>query len=275
MTEQTMANEPDGDADTTSDRDYEGEARAVGWKPEAEFKGKPGRWKTAEDFIHLREESLPLMQSLLAEKDKEYNDRLAGLEKAANSALAAAQSQHDKTVTDLQGQLRYFASQGDLNSYDRANAQLTEAVKAAPQIAPVASEKEQADEKFARDNPWYGVDKKLTSFAMGESMRLLQESPSMTIAANRRMTAEAVRQEFPEKFQGNRLDPDSPSHARVDGGSAFPSGPRSNRKGGDSLPSEVKAIGQKFVTQGLFKTLDDYAKEYYAGIDSDGGRRRA
>lgn len=273
-----MAKEPDDtttEDTSTNDRDYEAEARAVGWKPEAEFKGKAGRWKTAEDFIHAREEALPVMKSLLREQEKEYGERLAGIEKAANSALTAAQANSDKIIADLQGQLRYYASKGDLNSYDRANAQLAEAVKAAPQTIPIASEKEQADEKFARDNPWYGVDKKLTSFAMGESMRLLQENPGMTIAANRRLTAEAVRQEFPEKFQGNRVDPDSPSHARVDGGSVFPSGPRSNRKGGDSLPSEIKAIGQRFVTQGLFKNLDDYAKEYYNGIESDGARRRA
>ena len=49
----------------------------------------------------------------------------------------------------------------------------------------------------------------------------------------------------------------------VEGGSrvSASSGPRS--KGASDLPADVRKAGERFVSQGLYKNLSEYARDYY------------
>jgi len=47
-------------AEAAPERDFEQEARVMGWRPKDEYDGPPGAWKDAQDFIEFRETNLGL-----------------------------------------------------------------------------------------------------------------------------------------------------------------------------------------------------------------------
>jgi hypothetical protein len=68
-----------------------------------------------------------------------------------------------------------------------------------------------------------------------------------------------VREHFPEYFSDQ---PQRPQFSKVDGGGLGAIGKRG--KGPDDLPSEARKVGQDFVSEGIFKSLDEYAASYFA-----------
>lgn len=239
--------------DAADDRDYESEARAVGWKPEAEFKGKPGRWKPADEFMRSREEVRAVM-------DAEYSKRLDGIERAANAAVEASRKQSEATIAELQNQVRWYASKGDLPNFDAANAKLANAQAAVASIP--ANGNTDIEAMFRADNPWYGEDEDLTDAAVAFSQARRMSHPQEANEVNLRETARKVKRMFPDKFK-------SPAQRQspVDGGSSVPSAaPRRNGKGYSAMPSEAKAAADKYVKMGLYKTGDDYAAVYFSEL---------
>lgn len=249
---------------TDADRDYESEARAVGWKPEADFKGKPGRWKDAESFIHAREEQMPILQSLIAAKDKDFETRIARTERAAQAAIDASRKQSQATIDELNNQVRWYASKGDLANFDAANAKLNEARAAAASV-PAEGDTD-IDAMFRADNPWYGGDgdEELTNAAVAFSRSRRIDHPQEANEVNLRETARMVKRMFPDKFK-----PAAQRQSAVDGGSSVPSAGARRSGGYSSLPSEAKAAADKFVRQGLFKTGDEYAKVYFSEMSKE------
>lgn len=250
------------DDEVEAPRDYEADARKQGWKPKDEFKGPEGRWKDAETFVLDSEENLHVVKSVLASERKENADRLNRIEKATSLALERLNKEHDTKVQEMEGQLRYYASKGDLAGYDQVNAKLTEVKADAPRVE---GNIETPDDVFARDNPWYGEDGDLamTGFAEKFSQRLNKSNPTLALDENLKRTKDAVMKEFPHKFAKGEV---RRTFAAVDPGSSFPSAGR--RQGGgksaSDLPSDIKTIGERFVRQGLFKSLDEYAKDYFS-----------
>lgn len=267
MTEQATAGEAAEVAPETTteeevvERDYEADARKYGWRPKEEFKGPKDRWKDAETFVRDSEENLHVVRSVLDSERKEHAERLARVERAATAAYETAKRNFDQKTAELENQLRYFASKGDLSSFDQVNKQLKDFTSNAPQLPEAVGRT--PDEIFQADNPWYGADLAMTGYAEKYSQRLASTSPGLGLEENLRQTKAAVMQEFPHKFANGSPRGKFPA---VDAGSSFPSAGRKNgnRKTGADLPSDVRSIGERFVKQGLFKSLDEYATDYFS-----------
>lgn len=249
------------DDDTPEPRDYEADARSHGWKPEAEFKGPKDRWKDAETFVRDQEENLAVIRNELAKERKESADRIARVERVANATLERQQRDQQMRIDALQSQVDGYARAGDGINYDRAKALLTQVQNDAP-TAP-APQTETPDAIFQRDNAWYGEDLAMTAYAEKFSQRLAQRG-GLTLDDNLKQTAEAVKKEFPHKFA--KGEPRK-QFATVDAGSVFPSGGRRSSKGYESLPADVKAVADRYVAKGWFKSGDEYAKDYYAEVN--------
>ena len=54
--------EEDGEDDDPPEITLEQRARAMGWKPLAEYRGDPRRWTDAAEFIRKGEEELPVLR---------------------------------------------------------------------------------------------------------------------------------------------------------------------------------------------------------------------
>lgn len=250
--------------------DHEAKARELGWKPETEWKGdKPSKFYTAEEWLDRSETLIPVLNKRLAKQEEDFAKRLARIEKVNDRTLKAAESAHKKELAELANAARWAASQGDLNAYDAYTAQFDEAKKNGPGLsdmeptAPLSEEamKEavrSADAKFAKENPWYGKDFKMTKEAEEYSTFLANNDPNLSIEDNRRRTAEYVREQYPAKFSGTK---GANSYAPVDGGGAF-NGPAKDPLA--KLPAEArqqaKSDMQKYPK--IYPTPDAWVKAY-------------
>jgi ABC-type branched-subunit amino acid transport system ATPase component len=87
---------------------------------------------------------------------------------------------------------------------------------------------------------------------------------NLSVEDNLRETEKYIRQKFPEKFgeTPRQNTYQQPHAAQVEGGQR--GGANGSARGVNDLPPEAKQAGNKFVTQGLYKDLKEYAADYWA-----------
>lgn len=257
------------------ERDWEGEARDMGWVPEGEWKGdrKPAKFFSAQEFVERGETVIPILKSRLQERDerlerleKDFNDRVARIERTSKSALDKQKARYEAEKEDLRKQMRAAASDGDVEKFDElaARADRLDKEAAEPEIDDEPQERS-VDDEFTERNDWYNVDDDMTAFAQGYSQRLMGTNPNMSRSEMFKKVEAKVKETFPEKFGTQRKPQPRNGHAAVDGGSDAPAAPGNRGNLAAKLPSEARTAGQGFVKEGLFKNLEEYAKEYFNG----------
>jgi hypothetical protein len=122
----------------------EDEARRQGWRPLAEYRGKPGGWVDAKTFIERGKNYLPFVQKELRET-KEANGRMASemeglrtevastraeLQKLLDFSRRANQAGYDRAVKDLKAQQREAAAAGDVGKFDEIGVQIDQMAEA-------------------------------------------------------------------------------------------------------------------------------------------------
>src|ERR1700679_3767740 len=71
------------DPTTAAGDDVEEQARALGWKPEEEFDGNPGKWTDAEAFLELHSKNNGALRKALAAQAKQLEvlqKQMAGMD---------------------------------------------------------------------------------------------------------------------------------------------------------------------------------------------------
>lgn len=256
-------------------RDWENEARASGWVPEAEFKGdkKPAKFLSAEEFVRRGEEIAPFIKrenaKLKAEKekqDREFQERLARIERMSSESIKRLQEQHKAELDRIKAQKREAAAAGDVAKFDKLEEQQAELEKQAPKADPAPEKSGEPPELVAwkKDNAWFETDEDMQAYAYGISQKLAEANPSITLAENLRQTAERVKKAFPGKFEQTKPAQPAPAangHAAVDGGSLFPA-PKGKDSSFSKLPAEAQAQAKKDVAAGLYKDVEAWAKVY-------------
>lgn len=267
-----------GSGDTSPpERNYETEARDMGWVPEGEFKGdkKPLKFLDAKEFVERGESVLPFVQrenkrlkDEIAKKDKDYEDRFTRLTKATEATLKKQRDDHDRQLATLATQREAALDKGDGAEVRKIEKQITDHKANAPQVEDIV-EKPKADAPADNEavlatwqdtNKWYGADDTLTEAAIGISQRLLLKNPNITMAENLRQTDVAMKERFPLRFGGTS---GANAHAPVDSG-GDPKPPEGNSKTPlfDKLPKEAKALADQAVKDGVYKTKEEWARVY-------------
>src|SRR5580698_4034130 len=96
------------------DATVESRAREMGWKPLAEYRGPPGKWQPAADFIARGENILPIVRDQnrrLTEKVGKLEGEIAGLRLNAEEQLKALK------------EMREMGQRANQAGYDRAMAE--------------------------------------------------------------------------------------------------------------------------------------------------------
>lgn len=275
MTEENTAVVADDAApeDKTPARDYEAEARAQGWVPEAEFKGdkKPAQFLDAETFVRRGEELTPFirkenskLKQELSETKAEFAKRLERIERAEKKAFEAAESRHKAEIERIRSDMRAAVEAGDTKEFDRLDKMKDGLEKAAPKMEEPAKQTPEQEfeakrDKWIGENPWFNTDFDLRKFTMEYSEFYGSANPAKSFEEVMKVTRDEVEKRFPEKFGGKKPN----GHAAVDGGSDFSGVFKGNGKSEADLPAEARAAGERFVKQGLYKDLKAYAKEYF------------
>ncbi len=261
--------------------DVEVRARAMGWVPQDEFKGPPEKWKAADQFVQvaddnprvLRERNEALAKRLedlerkAQEQERSYQANLKAIDRMSTVAL---QRQREQLVSAYDAAMRDAASSADVARFDqltrdkaeqvaRFDAQVREAVKVEPP-APQQDVPREVQE-FVQRNTWFSADQALNMAAQSIHMDLNRSQPGLTLAQNLSETERRVKMMFPEKF-GIRPQAAAQYGAVDPGGGRLPA--QSGKKGVNELPADAKIQAERFVKQGLYKNVAEYAADYWS-----------
>lgn len=274
-------------------RDFEGEAREMGWVPKDDFHEEPEKWIDAEEFVKRGEQVLPILRANNRKLKQEVLTKEAALatlqQTVANQekALKALKKGYDEQVKhqveeakrELTAQLKQAKKDGDVDAEVDLQERL-DTLKATERTAKEEAREESPEseiqtriapqfKKWNEENPWFGDDSNPTNrkrsrelIRIGEELRSKGETSAGFPFLDRCL-------EILEERESKRSAVRTPS--KVEGGSA-----RSTNKSGrafDSLSKEAKAAchsdTETFVGPGkMFKTVGEW-EDHYASLLGD------
>lgn len=264
---------PSGASD--SGGDVEARARAQGWRPQEEFGGPPERWKPADEFLARADSEMPVLRERLdamtrrvASQEKDFADQVRRMERMNAIAL---QKQAEQIEAAARARARHAAEIGDVGAVDAAfkvrDAQMDELRETAREVMPEPQKPQQQSpapppevEQWVKANPWFMQSKQLNEAARDYHQYLLQKQPGLPIAENLRRTREAMRRQFPAYFDDASTEESAPRGSPVEGGTSQ----RARQGLANRLPPAARESGSRYVREGLFKNLEEYARDYFA-----------
>ena len=274
--------------ETRDTSDVETRARAQGWVPKEEFRGPAEKWRDAESFVKRGEEELPILrerartmerkladlETKLSRQDQEYKGNLTNLERMTGLALTR---QREQIVGSYEAAMREAASTGDITRYDQLRRDMGESVqrfdhqyrtvrdeRPQPQAQQTPPDVQTAVSEFRSRNAWFESDPALNMEAQAIHIALNRDRPEMSIQDNLTEVERVIKSRYPQRFGIAQPKPTAPVNAVESGASGRVASSMSRGKGAADLPGDARAQGEKFVNQGLFKELSEYAREYFA-----------
>ena len=241
---------PPDDAPDAAEFAVEARAREMGWKPLAEYRGPPGKWQPAPDFIARGENILPIVRDQnrrLTERVGKLEGEIAGLRVSGEEQLRiikdlrdmgqrANQAGYDRAMAEIKAKQRQAVEAGNTEAYDQLveQAEALAGSRPAPAESPPVSTAEPAArpvapptltptvQAFIRENPWFNTDKLLSDTMVGFHQEVLKERQveqatlNADPALDRELLEEAkakVVEKYPERF-GVPPAPRDPAPAR-------------------------------------------------------------
>lgn len=269
----------EGGHDTPSDT--EARARAMGWRPKDEFRGPEEKWRSAEEFVKRGEDELPILRERLKDTTRRLSEieakSAADLAKVERMAIAAVQRQRAELDAQYQAAMRHAVANADTERYDQLSRDRVAAVqKFDAQIAEANQPRRGSTnppqvqatvDSWVQQNAWFDRDPTLNTVACAALSDFEKEAPGRSLEENLKLVSSYVRDKFPEKFGARpaqqRATASAAQPGAVEGGNRYASSSGPRAKGAGDLPADVRKVGEKFVAQGLYKNLTEYAKDYF------------
>lgn len=276
------------DAPAREPSDTEARARAMGWVPKEEFRGPADNWRDADEFVRRGEEELPVARERLKETTRKVADlerklretaethqrSIAQLERMSTRALdiqrqqihasyeAAKRDAVSMADTDRYAQLVRDQQQA-LQQHDEQTHQAVVQPQRQPNPngpPPLSPTDEATVNGWIEKNRWFQADEEMNLVAQRYHVKLGRERPGLSLEENLRETESYIRQRYPDKFGSTQR---TTTAAAVEGGTRLAT-PTSRAKGANELPADARRQGEKFVKEGLFKDINEYAKDYWS-----------
>lgn len=289
----------DGEPVSVEDR-----ARAMGWKPKAEYRGDPRRWTDAEEFIAHGEAELPIlrdqsrrMSEKLARAEGELNtlrntvsEQTMAIQDAMKLAQRADERGYQRGIAELKAKQREAVAIGDMEAYDQTEQQIQAAereraiVETPAPVAPAPQpEPEPEVQQFVAANPWFEA-KPILKRAMIDAHSAIVQSEGIAkgralVDQFERAKAEVV-DAFPQYFP-TEGDDDEPRRARPRlraAGTLEPSGVVPMRRRGASPFDRIEDMNERKEAKDAYDRMvrlnntDMTAEEYislYTGEQQD------
>ncbi|QDP48385.1 MAG: hypothetical protein Tp118SUR00d2C21406231_1 [Prokaryotic dsDNA virus sp.] len=246
------------------DEASENEARKYGWRPKEGFDKDPAGWVDAKRFLELPSTQKKMVQDELRQVKAETEKRMERLEranrKAMEAALATQKSAYENELKQLRAAQRRAVEEGDTDRYDALERREQDLLKSPPAIEADTDDAAPGADPFVEEYRAKPEGAWINDPILREHGRVaIETAPGMKGKSAKEQIAYAetqVRKYFPHMFETQP----KPRAAKVDGGGL--AGGRSSG-GASKLPPEAIKAGKDFVTQGYFKSLDEYAKAYF------------
>jgi hypothetical protein len=120
-----------------ADSAVEARAREMGWKPLAEFRGPPGKWKPADEFVSRGEEILPILRDQFRRQGEELTalkgqfgqlqisarEQLQVIKELRDMSRKADQRGYDRAMADIKAKKSAAVAAGDTAAYQQFDEQ--------------------------------------------------------------------------------------------------------------------------------------------------------
>lgn len=242
----------------------EEEAKKYGWRAKEAFDKDQAGWVDAKRFLELPSTQLKQARDERREATREMEERLrrqdAMAKLAMDKALEIERANHARELAEVQAQRRNAAEIGDMAAFDKLATAETEALKRTMAPEPIREPEPAQEDAVKRTLDEYTAKNEWARdpYLWSQAVHVVNVAPHMLgKPVNEQLAfAEArMRELFPHKFpQAVQKQVIS----RVDGGGLG----GQSRAASSDLPPEAQAAGAEFVKQGIFKSMEDYAKAY-------------
>lgn len=248
----TVAEEPQA-APANDERDFEAEARVMGWKPEEEFaegERRPREFRDAEAFVRAAEEKAGLQKQTISH----LKEKVSFLERAVKKLTKMEQNAYSNALADIRAQMEDAVNAGDVEGFRALDKKADKIREDMRDDAPAHGE-DPAEQVLAfRDtNPWYDkgalasateVEVEARLYADRVADRWIAQGKPQTMPPSQFYAelAEEVNNRFPMlKHRAARAKPPS------DVAPSTRPAARAGAKTGANLPPEAKAAADRYV----------------------------
>jgi hypothetical protein len=254
-------------------RDFESEARDLGWLPKEEFKGDPTRWTDAETFVKKGDEVMPLIKAQNKRLKREIDDLKKQFRQASSHFGKAEERAYTRALADLTARQEEAVKEGDLDAHRAISKEIGELSKDMPGGKPnqaTAEEAREAWDDWREKNEWYDranlasapeIDVNARLYADRMTEKHIAKTETMPPVEFFAYIGELVKEKYPS-VGAKQPRPKPPSDV------AGPTGGRPPNRGkswADMEPEERRIgerLAEKWVKSGLLKKKDDYLASY-------------
>lgn len=237
------------------------EARKYGWRPKEEYTNDPKGWVDADRFLKLPSTEIKRMRDERKAERSAFESRMQNLERMNNIALERQKQAFETQIDDLTLQQRVAVQTADTETYDRLEKQKQSLAQQAQEVQPQQNNgPDPFISQYVAENEWAR-----NPVLWQQAVQMVSANPAAAGATPQQQVAYAeqqIKMMYPAMFQNETPQPQPRRQQpqRVDGG-GLAGAKRATLS--SKLPPEAKSAAEQFVAQGLFKTVDDYAKAYF------------
>jgi len=242
------------DVDTDPQPTAEERAAQQGWAPQDQWRGPPDKWVDAETFLKRGDNNPRVLRERLEAAERRSAETIARMERMNQQALerqkADLDAERDRLLEQYAGNPQ--AVKRIVDNHAQAVNEATAAVTDDTEIKRAQAEWPRS--KVAEEDKVF----RAAAFQICEELRVQGMRPAEQLAeVDKRLASR-----FPEYYRdgGSAGNGAPPAGGRsIDG--VRVSGSRTTNYA-SRLPAAARVQGERFVKQGLFKSLEDYAKDY-------------
>ena len=234
------------------------EAIEMGWRPQEEWTGDPDDFVSAKEFVQRKSfydristqtKEIKELRSTIDEFKKHHEKLDEHARKAVLADLKAQKARaleegNTQALVDVDEALVQYkiAEKERLEEQEKKQKQVQEN----PELNPIFVE-------WKSKNSWYNTDAELTKYANVLANGYVAANPGIDPNEVLAYVSKETKARFKDKFENlNRKKPTA-----VEGSS----GGKPVVSDKYDLSDEERKIAQRFVRQGLYKSIDDYAKD--------------
>ena len=240
--------------DTGADDPLAPVAQKLGWVPKDQFTGNPEDWKPAEQFIidgrDIQRETSRELKSVRQQLDTIARTSASLVEQTVNERVEALTAKYQKAVDDGEA--------GEAFKLAKEITTITAPQASTPQATPDA-------QAFAeRNKAWFHQPghEYATARAVAISNEL-QAAGYTDHATQLQIVEQRLRQEMPQLFKTGMNGKSAPG---VNAPGSRTSGVSNRAKGFSDMPAEAQKIARDMADRQVIKSVDDYAKNYFANL---------
>lgn len=246
------------------DPDEERAAR-MGWSPKDQWRGPEDKWVDAKTFVERANPAILLER--MDKMAKDYETTVQRMERMNQAALEKQAREYKDQIDGLKKQrdrqvIEVARTHGPEEAERHAQEWDDYIAQQAPPQAPEQVQPEPPEvNAWLASRPEFKTNRRFAAAAHAEMGVIAQEMPNASPAQQFAELDKRLADDFPHIYRKPAQQNGAPpADARQMDGVRI--GAKKNTNYASRLPASARQQGERFVKQGLYKSIEDYAKDF-------------